>query len=90
MFEWDETKRKENLRKHGIDFADAAELFEGPVLSELDNRFPYGEARYVAYGILRDFVVAVAYTPRGDATRIISMRKATAHEQKEFFKKISH
>jgi uncharacterized DUF497 family protein len=42
-FEWDEQKNKENIRKHGLDFADAPEVFLGPLLTDLDTRKDYGE-----------------------------------------------
>jgi len=40
-FEWDEDKNRENIRKHGIDFADAIEIFRHPILTNLDNRRDY-------------------------------------------------
>ncbi len=49
-FEWDENKRESNLSKHGIDFVDAAKIFNRPVLERLDNRYDYGETRIVALG----------------------------------------
>ncbi|MEH2250868.1 BrnT family toxin [Nostoc sp.] len=45
QFEWDEAKNLENLRKHEIDFADVPNMFESPMLIELDDRFDYGEDR---------------------------------------------
>ena len=39
--EWDESKRDENISKHGIDFADVPEMFEGPMLVRLDTRHDY-------------------------------------------------
>jgi len=46
-FEWDEAKNAANIHKHGFDFADAWEVFEGPVLSRLDVRREYGESRWI-------------------------------------------
>ena len=48
MFEWDEEKNKTNLAKHGINFEEAALIFEGRVFSWTDNRKDYGEARSIA------------------------------------------
>jgi uncharacterized DUF497 family protein len=45
-FEWDETKRRQNLARRGVDFRDAALIFEGPVLEAIDRRRNYGETRY--------------------------------------------
>jgi uncharacterized DUF497 family protein len=42
-FEWDEAKRKSNLRNHGLDFVGIEQVFEGETVSILDDRFDYGE-----------------------------------------------
>ena len=80
MFTWDEKKRKLNLAKHGIDFRDAAKVFDGPLVTVEDTREDYGEARYVALGLLEGIVVSMVYTERGSAIRLISIRKALKHE----------
>lgn len=81
MFEWDEAKNVANIRKHGIGFAKAAEIFDGFVLTELDDRFDYDELRELSLGLLRGTVVlAVVHTDRNGRTRIISARQATAAE----------
>ncbi len=64
-YEWDETKRRNNLRQHGIDFADVPQLFEGEVVVLEDARYEYGETRFIAFGLLFGRLVAVAYTERG-------------------------
>jgi uncharacterized DUF497 family protein len=48
--EWDEAKRQSNLHKHGIDFVDAARIFDGPFVETEDLRRDYGERRYQAFG----------------------------------------
>lgn len=83
-FEWDEEKNKENIRKHELDFADAWEIFDAPMLSQLDTREDYGEARSIGVGFLRNFVVVVVYTEAEDVIRIISLRKALKHERTRF------
>ena len=50
--EWDEAKRENNLRKHGLDFRDAAQVLEGYTLELEDDREDYGEFRYLAVGLL--------------------------------------
>ena len=87
-FEWDEVKRKENLRKHSLDFLDAPTLFSGPMLALLDTREDYGEDRWISIGILESICVVVAFTERsdGEVIRLISMRKALNHERKAFEK----
>jgi uncharacterized protein len=87
--EWDEAKRAENLRKHGIDFAGVEILFEGYTATLEDARFPYGERRFVTFGVLEGRVLAVAHTERNDAIRIISVRKATRREEQSYFSAIS-
>jgi uncharacterized DUF497 family protein len=71
-YEWHETKREQNLAKHGVDFLDAVLIFEGPIMKVLDTRKDYGEERWSALGIVDGTVYFVAYTVRGEATRIIS------------------
>jgi uncharacterized DUF497 family protein len=48
--EWDEEKRRANIIKHALDFADAGEIFEGPMLMGLDDREDYGDDRWIAIG----------------------------------------
>jgi uncharacterized protein len=76
---YDSAKREANLQKHGLDFEDAPEVFEGDVLTLEDDR--YSEARYRTYGYLHGLMVLIAWTQRGSARRVISMRKANAKEQ---------
>jgi uncharacterized DUF497 family protein len=52
-FEWDEANRLANLCKHGIDFLDVSFVFEGDTLTVEDNRYDYGEQRFVAFGLLQ-------------------------------------
>ena len=88
MFTWDERKRKLNLAKHGIDFWNAAAIFDGPLVTVEDTREDYGEPRYLALGLFEGIVVSLAYTERNDQVRIISIRKALKHEARFFFSQI--
>ena len=85
---WDAAKRRTNVRKHGLDFVDAATVFSGITYTIEDRRFGYGEQRFVTLGMLRDTVVVMAHTETGDRLRIISMRKATRHEQALYFQNL--
>lgn len=85
-FTWNESKRKSNLSKHGFDFNDAKDVFNGVTLTIEDFRFAYGEQRFITIGMLKAKVVLIAHTEQDDVIRIISMRKATKHEQKNYFK----
>jgi uncharacterized protein len=89
-YEWHERKRKVNLRKHGFDFLDAPPVFRGATLTVADDRQDYGEDRFVTFGLLSDTVVTIAHTENAKTIRIISMRKATRHEEKSYFAQIDH
>jgi uncharacterized DUF497 family protein len=90
QFEWDEKKRRANLQKHGVDFLDANEIFAGITVTIADDRFDYGEQRFISFGLLRERVVAVAHAEKPDALRIISIRKATKNESKAYFAQVAH
>jgi uncharacterized protein len=87
--EWDEAKRVENLRKHGIDFIGVEKLFEGYTATVDDERFDYDEQRFVTFGVMEGRVLAVAHTEREGTIRIISIRKATRREEQSYFSAIS-
>lgn len=82
MYEWDKTKQQVNLSKHGLSFEDAALVFAGPCITFEDKRDDYGEDRFITLGQLAGRGVVISHTPRGQKTRIISMRKANNREQK--------
>jgi uncharacterized DUF497 family protein len=82
--EFDPAKRLRTLAARGLDMADAEEVFDGPAMTFPDIRFAYGEERFVTVGFLSGRMVVLAWTPRGDARRIISMRKANEREQEKF------
>lgn len=83
--EWDEQKNQSNIRKHGFSFTDAAVVFEAPMLIDLDDRFEYGEERWVGIGQLQSRIVVVVYTePDAETIRIISLRKALSHEREAY------
>jgi uncharacterized protein len=84
-FEWDETKNRSNIRKHGLDFADAVEMFNGPMFVRPDSREDYGEPRWIGSGMINGRLVFTAFTQRsGNTIRIISLRKASREERKEY------
>ena len=83
-FEWDEHKNKANISKHSIDFNDVPDMFKHPMLTLLDAR-DYAEDRYLSMGMLLSLVGVVIHTEREeDIIRIISARKATKREVKEY------
>jgi len=65
-YEWDDAKNNSNFAKHGLDFADAELVFAAPCVTFLDNRFDYGEERFVTLGLLVGRLVMIAHARRGD------------------------
>ncbi|OGC02791.1 hypothetical protein A2V82_15200 [candidate division KSB1 bacterium RBG_16_48_16] len=72
----------------GFDFADAWKIFATPMLRDLDEREDYGEDRWIGIGILDARIVVVVFTQREESDeeiiRIISLRKALAHERSKY------
>ena len=87
-FNWNEAKRKSNLKNHGLDFLDASKVFEGLTFTFEDDRFDYGEQRFVTLGLLNGTPVSIVHTETADHIHIISFRKATKNEQIIFFENI--
>lgn len=88
-FEWDDQKNRQNITKHGVSFATACRIFEGPVISWADDRKDYGEPRHHSIGQIEGVVVlAVIHTPRVGKTRLISARPANRSERKRYEKEI--
>ncbi|CAI9404431.1 hypothetical protein ANOBCDAF_04618 [Pleomorphomonas sp. T1.2MG-36] len=81
QIEFDPVKRATNLAKHQIDLAEAERVFEGDTLTIEDDRFDYGEQRFITIGRLAGRMMVIVWTPRGAARRIISLRKANDREQ---------
>lgn len=84
IYTWDEQKRTINLNKHGIDFVDAAEIFNDPNRIEtIDARQDYGEERLQTIGYAMPGLLFVVYTYRDNNTkrRLISARKASTKEK---------
>ena len=83
-FEWDRDKAEANRRKHGVDFADAVGVFHDPFGLTLEDPHPT-EERFLTLG--RDFLdrlVLVSWLWRGEYIRLISARKATPRERRQY------
>ena len=76
-FSWSEAKRATNIKAHRLDFVDAQSVFEGMTYTFEDDRFSYGEQRFVTMGLLAGITVSVVHTENEHEIRIISFRKAT-------------
>ncbi len=87
---WDETKRKVNIRKHGLDFVGCEAIFDAPVSITEDVSKSYGEQRLNAIGWLQGLVVCMTYTERDEDFHVISLREAEKHEVRRFIKEISN
>ena len=75
-FVWDEQKRRNNLAKHALDFAEVPKIdFDFAVYDE--DVFVYKERRDVLIAPLGEQLVFMAFTERGDAVRVISLRPAS-------------
>ena len=84
-FEWDSAKARTNARKHGVEFADAASVFDDQDAITIADEDSLGEERWVTIG--RDAfgrVLVVVYTWREENVRLISARKAGRREIKEY------
>ena len=85
VFEWDDEKNQINLRKHGVDFTDAAKVF-GDVnrIEWFDKKHSDEEDRYITLGMV-DEILFVVYTDREDKTRLISARRADKNERRKYY-----
>lgn len=84
-FEWDEQKAVANLRKHGIDFADAALVLEDDLALTFRDSDARAERRWITMGQdPKQRVLVVVYTWRGEHIRLISARKATGAERRRY------
>lgn len=82
--EFDQVKRDKTLSERGLDFADATKVFSGYCFNARDDRFDYGEERFIIVGVLDMRVVVVVWTPRKNIRRIISMRYANEREASNY------
>jgi uncharacterized DUF497 family protein len=78
----DPAKRERTLRDRGLDLRRAKEIFAGLHLTRVDDRFDYGEQRFITVGWLDSRLVVLVWTPRGAARRVISMRHCHERETK--------
>ena len=85
-FEWDATKAAANLRKHGVSFDEAAEVFQDPCgVIDVDAEHSYDEDRFFVIGYSTARLLFVVFAERrGDVFRIISARLPTPAERKAY------
>ena len=87
-FEWDERKAKSNLAKHGVNFAEASTVFGDPLsLTIPDPAHSQAEERFIILGTsFAGKLLVVVHTERGDNIRIISARRASRREKRDYEK----
>jgi uncharacterized DUF497 family protein len=88
-YEGDEAKRLVNIQKHGIDFTRVEKVFADKTVTILDDRFDYGESRYITLGLLSGRVVVIAHTETDEVISIIPVRKATKNEEAGYFEEVA-
>lgn len=88
MLSWDEPKRRLNITKHGIDFAELESAFNSPMITVEDNRQEYGELRLQSLAMWRGRVVFMVWTERDDSAHLISCRYADRTQTEVYFSRI--
>jgi hypothetical protein len=89
IYQWDPDKAKANVKKHGIEFADAVGIFDDPEAITREDPDSEGEQRFLSIGLdILGRTIVVAYTYRGEAFRLISARRATKQEIRIYEKRI--
>lgn len=83
-FEWDREKATKNLRKHRVSFDEALTVFYDPLSATFtDAGHSIGEERFITIGFsAHEQLLVVCHIDKGNTIRIVSARRATAHERK--------
>lgn len=82
---WDESKRRRNIKLHGLDFEGADAIWDNFTVTREDIREDYGEKRLVTFGLLNGEAVVLVHTDRNDDMHVISLRKAEKYEARYYF-----
>jgi len=85
-FEWDDEKAESNLKKHGVSFEEGATIFNDPKIATIpDPDHSENEERFISIGIsVIRRLLTVVHTYRTERIRLISARKATKAEKKNY------
>ena len=82
QFQWDEAKNEINIDKHDLAFEDAHLIWNDIRFTRTDDRFDYGETRFVTLGTIEGVVVVCVWSqPQPNVVRVISLRKASSNER---------
>jgi uncharacterized DUF497 family protein len=88
-YRWDPAKAEANVKKHGVEFADAVGVFDDPTAITIEDLDAEGEQRFLSMGMdVLGRIIVVAYTYRGEDVRLISARKASKKEVRVYEKRI--
>jgi uncharacterized DUF497 family protein len=84
QYQWDDKKARSNRRKHGVEFADAVSVFADDLAITIEDNHP-DEERFITIGMdALERILVVIYTWREESIRIISARRATGYERKQY------
>jgi hypothetical protein len=84
LIEFDPAKDLANQMKHGVSLSVAGELNWEAALVWIDDRFEYSETRMIALAPKTEILYYVAFVDRGEARRVISLRRANRREVKHY------
>jgi len=87
QFEWDEKKARSNRTKHGVDFESVRDFDFDTAFYTVDDAIDHGEDRWQATGLVGLRLYTLIFTEREDRIRVISLRKATPAETKDFYER---
>ena len=85
MYEWDPAKAEANFAKHGVRFERIYDFDWDSAIEREDDREDYGEVRMVSLGLIGRRLYVLIYTPRGDAIRVVSLRRANKREERAYY-----
>jgi uncharacterized protein (DUF4415 family) len=88
MYEWDEEKRKANIRKHAVDFTALESFVWEDAVVQVDDR-DYGEIRYIAFGPIGSRLHCVWFKIREEKIRIIGLKKGQRERGKDMARKLT-
>jgi uncharacterized DUF497 family protein len=84
-FQYDPTKAAENLKKHGVSFADAEGVLQDPLAATVEDPDAKRERRFIGIGLgSAGELLVVVWADHGEDARLISARRATRKERKDY------
>ncbi len=87
QFEWDDNKARSNKIKHRVDFESVRDFDFDTAFYTVDDAIDYGEDRWQATGLIGLRLYTLVFTERENRIRVISLRRATSAETKDFYER---